>query len=44
MKLRDVDDIAWDGFLHMWEVIGDHTSGEAARRMQRWRALPPRFA
>lgn len=33
--LRDVDDIAWDGFLHMWHVIGDHASGESSRRMRR---------
>ncbi len=33
MRLRDVDDIAWGGFLHMWYIIGNHASGEASRRM-----------
>lgn len=34
MRLRDVDDIAWEGFLWMWERIGDHASGEESRRMR----------
>lgn len=36
-RLRDVDAIAWDGFLWMWGCIGDHVSGEHAARM-RWMA------
>lgn len=34
-RLRDVDEIAWEGFLHMWHVIGDHASGEAGRRARK---------
>lgn len=41
--LRDVDAIAWDGFIHMWYVIGDHVSGSYAARM-RWMSQFKRFA
>lgn len=37
--LRDVDDIAWDGFLWLWGQIGEHASGEHSRRMRRLAAL-----
>lgn len=33
--LRDVDAIAWDGFLWMWGRIGYHASGDAARDASR---------
>jgi hypothetical protein len=41
--LRDVDVVAWDGFLWMRGRIGDLASGPAAARM-RWMAQFKRFA